>query len=261
MSLSTLFPKLTVDEIRDIELKTRGQSSNPYWHQVRKFGRLTASRFGDICLRKLPPTVTAINRILSTQNEISVPISPAAQFGLDSEDKACQMYLRKKFPGQKIMAYRTGFFLHKDFSFLGCSPDFICSDPVLNTYWIVEIKSFVARPNINDIYELINFKGNDFCCGINSYGELYLKHYHKFYYQIIGQMNIIGLEKCDLVLYYRDQVYIIEVKNNQYFWDKLMLPKLTAFMNNYIVPMLALDQLADKLSAIKLDDDDDEVEN
>lgn len=52
--------KKTPEEIKLIELNTRGQSGNPLWQQERSI-RLTASHFGDIC--KMRKTTSCVNKV------------------------------------------------------------------------------------------------------------------------------------------------------------------------------------------------------
>ncbi|KAG5891793.1 hypothetical protein JTB14_006186 [Gonioctena quinquepunctata] len=44
----------TIEDQKRIEVTTQGQSENPKWYEERKY-RLTASRFGEICKRRLNP--------------------------------------------------------------------------------------------------------------------------------------------------------------------------------------------------------------
>lgn len=69
-------------------------------------------------------------------------------------------------------------------------------------------------------------------------GGLDVRKDHRFYYQMLGQMNICGYDRCDLVVFYRDSVRAFPVRNDPvYFWHK-MYPKLKDFYERYFIPEL-----------------------
>ncbi|KAJ8915596.1 hypothetical protein NQ315_012481, partial [Exocentrus adspersus] len=59
------------------------------------------------------------------------------------------------------------------------------------------------------------------------------------YNQVVqGQLNICQREKCYFVVYINDEieVYIEEIKRDEYFWRDKMLPKLIKFYTECIAP-------------------------
>ena len=102
-----------------------------------------------------------------------------------------------------------------------------------DTYFI-EIKSFTDEMGIETITELAQKHGKKFCCEIQN-GKLILRDQSDFYFQIIGQLAIVGLSFCDLVLSFRQDIEIIRVTFNQEDWGK-MKSKLRNFYVNCILP-------------------------
>lgn len=69
-------------------------------------------------------------------------------------------------------------------------------------------------------------------------GKLHVRKDHRFYYQMIGQMNICGFDRCDLVVFYKGSVRMFTVKNDPtYFWQT-MYPKLKDFYERFFIPEL-----------------------
>src|SRR5256885_4726301 len=124
----------------------------------------------------------------------------ACKFGLDSEIPAMQLYVQA-FPGLVGHCYQPGLCVSNLYPNLAATPDFIayadrCSRSILpsssHRAWLVEVKSFTHDKSFaNDIWELAEERGKGFCCRQQSDGTLGIRRKHKFYFQIIGQLNIV----------------------------------------------------------------------
>ncbi len=209
----------------DIEFKTRGQSKNPEWFRQRA-NKLTASRFYDV--------VHAVPRQHSINNSHSHNMA-ACKFGLDSELPAFELYKAKH---EHLVRYhfQPGLCVSLVYPNLAASPDFIVyADPkpaelkFPDHAYIVEIKSFMDNPLADDIYALARLKKQYFCCDVTPKGHLEIRKDHRFYYQIIGQLNILFCENplayCHLVLYYKGQISVVQINNDIDLW-RTISPKL-----------------------------------
>ena len=88
--------------------------------------------------------------------------------------------------------------------------------------------------------ESVSKKKKNLCLRLAANGELELKPTHPYYFQIQGQLNICQIPSCDLVIYTnRKEIFIQTIARDQTLWISKMLPKLTSFYHNYILPELA----------------------
>ncbi len=222
-----------------IEQATRGQSENPEWF-IQRSQRLTASRFYDAihsfaALFPTPPPPPMTPKCLA-----------ACQFGLDSERPAFELY-KAQYPHLVVghhHYFQPGLCVSRIYPNLAASPDFIVyttpppsggAVPKFPEHaYIVEIKSFVDNPAAADIVELARLRRKYFCCDVSPSGRLSIRKNHRFYYQIIGQLNIIFCENpaayCHLVLYYRGRITVLEIPNDLELWRSIA-PRLCEIAN------------------------------
>jgi len=83
---------MTLDKVHMLELSKCQQSQSVKWKESR-VGRVTASCFGDVLLRKSPPTESFVNTFFDTSHNSTIPavINP----GLQNEARACNAYCSK----------------------------------------------------------------------------------------------------------------------------------------------------------------------
>ena len=214
----------------NIEVNTRGQSSNPQWYHERKL-RLTASRFYEI-LHTRDVEKFCMQMIARNKHPIPSVRLSACQFGLDSEPVAMDLYVRRN-AGRVGFYYQPGVCVSLLYPPLAATPDFIVyADPLAKPIlpnnsdgaWLVEIKSFVTNPNARDIMDLARIR-TDFFFKPNDDGHtITINKEHKFYYQIMGQLNMVfGPDpnaRCDVVLFYSGDIFVLTLKNDIKFWSK-----------------------------------------
>jgi len=83
---------VTDEDIKQIELKTRGQSNNAFWKELRRF-RITASNFYDCCVvQSESAAVNLAKRLLNPKKEIS---SDAVIHGIVNEPKAVEALMKR----------------------------------------------------------------------------------------------------------------------------------------------------------------------
>ena len=81
--------KITLEEAHILEQSTKQQSSSAKW-QTSRVGRVTASRFGDVLLRRSLPTNAFINTFFDVKEYASLPVQ--LSHGCHNETKAHNIY-------------------------------------------------------------------------------------------------------------------------------------------------------------------------
>lgn len=123
---------LSLEEAHELEKMTRGQDT-PLWHEERK-KRLTASRFGEIVLRK-----SAVNEkfIASFLTKASNRTTRYMRSGQENEANGIAKY--KEHHGVEV--YKVGLCVNPGAPFLGASPDGLVWDKRNDDYGLVEVKT------------------------------------------------------------------------------------------------------------------------
>ena len=65
-----------------------------------------------------------------------------------------------------------------------------------------------------------------------------LKNKHDYYYQIQGQMALVGVDWCDLVIWTPTFLHIERVYFDNLFWKKECLPHFLSFYIHVMAPEL-----------------------
>ncbi|KAJ8909286.1 hypothetical protein NQ315_011362 [Exocentrus adspersus] len=103
---------------------------------------------------------------------------------------------------------------------------------------LIEVKCLYSCSDlqVRTIEEVLEKKKNT--CLMTKNNQIQLKRNHRYYHQVQGQLNICQREKCYFVVYINDEieVYIEEIKRDEYFWRDKMLPKLIKFYTECIAP-------------------------
>ena len=214
-----LLSQVTKAEAAEIELLTRGQSSSQRWHRERRI-RLTASNFGPVMSLRDTTDGRALAKRLVDARPLSVP---AVVWGKNNEGKARRAYERKT--GLKVG--KSGFVVDVKAPFLGCSPDGLLSDRV------VEIKCpYSARKASVEAGSVDWLVMQD--------GELKLKEYSRYWYQVQGQMAILGRSLCDVVVFTEVDMAVIVVHAMPGLYEEVMVPKLRQFFLKHVAPLIVL---------------------
>ena len=205
--------RISAEQASITEQQTRDQSQNP-WHELRK-PRLTASKFKQVCSRK-----SDFEGLVSQHKKKPIQTT-AMKYGLAHETDAAQFYGNTRF----VNVYRTGFLINSGCPYLGASPDFLFYDPSRNeVFGLLEIKCLQCD------------SCKDAKCLKVINGQLTLKKTHEYYLQVMGQMAITGLKRCDLMVFCKND-WLIETIffDEEFFID--IYSKLTIFFN-YFLPSL-----------------------
>ena len=225
-NIQTFFDNLqmlmTPDNIMKIEQLTIGQSENLKWHLYRKYV-ITASKSHDVLtkMRKVQGVVDHVN-MWSLFQKISgfIHVNPnieALKYGRSMEVHAVNNF-EEVFTNQHkdLKLKECGLFLHKDFPFIGGSPDRLvscscCERSCLEVKCPISINYTTPQdPNIKLPY-LVKDDNN----------KLSLNRRHKYYTQCQVQMGVTGLKKCFFFVWTSHGFFVEEIKFDVQIWEEI----------------------------------------
>ncbi|CAN7945514.1 unnamed protein product, partial [Ixodes pacificus] len=160
------------------------------------------------------------------------------QYGIDKEPVAVAAYVSLMSCFDKeVLVEETGLHMHHEYPYIAVSPDRIVLEG--NDKGLLEVKCPASKRNMTPA-EACEF--SDFCCHIVN-GNVELKKTHPFYFQVQGQMAVVGVQWCDFALWTDngdlwDSLSVERVYFDQFFWDNEVLPGLHYFYRFCIVPEL-----------------------
>lgn len=203
---------LTEEKIINIEMETRGQSTNAKWHDYRKT-HITASIFHTVCHLKTTTLATYSNQIL---NKISIK-TRAMVHGTINEKVAIAQYMKE----YDVDVTDCGLFLSQERPYLGASPD-----GLLGPETIVEVKCPYASRDKDICPISVPFLQKD------EDGQLILKKTTIYYAQIQGQLYVTKRKFCNLIVYTYQCLKVVFVeRDDQFIMD--MLVKLDHFYEHF----------------------------
>ena len=207
--------QVSADEARELEEATRHQAASTRWIEERQ-KRLTASRFGEVM--RMRPTTDGARLARDIVNPVCLTV-PAVKWGKDME-----IPVRRQYEIESgVEVARRGLVVDSK-RLLACSPDGVLPDR------LVELKGVFSRRQETVSAEIADWLQE------NSDGQLQLKPHTRYWYQVQGQMGIVGRERCDLVVFTDVDVQVIPVAAVPNFYETEMVPKLSAFFDRYIAP-------------------------
>ena len=194
-----------------VEKATRNQRECTEWYRQRE-GRLTASSFHDVYVRKNQSDPAALVKKLLTKK--SLTFVPAIKWGIDSEDIARQDYIRKmKASHQDFECIQAGLVINPFYPHLGASPDgftkcHCCGQGLL------EIKCPFSGKDCHPD-DLKGKKG----FFLNKQG---LIRSNRYYTQVQGQLMVCEKDFCDFVVWTPKGIFIQRI-----FMDSAIRERLT----------------------------------
>ena len=208
--------KLTSAEIKRFEEQTRLQSQSPLWYRIRNH-RITASRIGEIYRRRKDHEVLA-KRMKSTRRVTTA----AMRQGLAFEPVAAEVYAQVK--ECKLNLYPCGVVVNDSCPWLAASPDRKVYNPdMFPEFGLLEIKC----PQVGSVLECKYLsKDHD--------GHLKLKRNHLYYYQVLTQLAVTGLEWCDFFVWCTNDHHIETIYFNEGVWQNVK-DKVDDFFFNYFL--------------------------
>ena len=205
--------QVDVDELNEIERKTREQSTCQEWKDERKF-RFTASNFGLIRERKRNHE-TLVKNLLNPK-----PFSSRyTNHGLKYEPVALEQYQKYMMSIRRpVKILKSGLVISLDSPYLGASPDAKVIDPGCNDpFGLSEVKCPETKYLVTPL---------DACSDSNFFmeevdGKPKLKRTHKYYSQVQGLMGVTGAKWCDFVVYTSKGMSIERIPFDPQFWNEL----------------------------------------
>ncbi|KAK2552801.1 Exonuclease [Acropora cervicornis] len=262
--------QMTADQVKRVEIETRGQSTNDLWHQQR-IGRVTALNFHtyhtkaqSILNRKgqnvKKPVYSSLVSSLSSKSD-DVSHLPQIKWGAAHEKDAIKDFMSDVASQHDsgLQGFKQcGLFIKSDYPYLAASPDglFLCKCCGLS---IVEAKCpyTVRNENIHvkDKFDQVDFL-EDF------HGKPRLKRSHKYYTQMQAQMWVCGVCHGFFIVwtqggppYYErvelDMEFCLNVVNNiTLFYKSFVLPCLLGYRDIFDCPkcnkvILEADEISD----------------
>ena len=152
------------------------------------------------------------------------PLSvPAVVWGKNNEGKARRAYERKT--GRKVT--KSGFVIDVKAPFLGCSPDGVMSDRVLEIKCPYSARQAPVEAGVVDWLVIRD-------------GVLKVKEYTRYWYQVQGQMAIMGRSLCDVAVFTEVDLAVVTVHAVPGLYEEVMVPKLREFYCKYMAPLIVL---------------------
>ena len=178
---------------------------------------ITASKFKRVVsLRESTLPFNCVKEILC--NNRNKTLSPAPiQWGIKNEKKAKDIYISiSKRKHVNFSFKECGLFVDKKFRFIGASPDGIAECKCCGIR-CVEIKCpYTARYSYPKLAALSTGHNK------NQDGSLFIDKNHSHYYQMIGQMGVTEIYKCDFVVYTTKGIYVHIIDFDQEYWENLL---------------------------------------
>ena len=105
---------------------------------------------------------------------------------------------------------------------------------------IIEIKcpfSFRFKPSIEDL----TVNGKCLFCYIEETTEaVKLKRSHDYFYQVQGQMAVVGVQWCDFIIWAPAFIHVERIYYDDTFWNTKGIPRLTSFYTFCFIPRAAI---------------------
>lgn len=195
--------KLSGPEIKRFEEQTRLQSQSGLWYKIRS-NRITASKVGDI-YRRRKDHETLAKRLKSTRHVTTL----AMRQGLAFEPVAAEAYAQLK--EYKLNMYPCGVVVNFWCPWLAASPDRKLYNPdMFPEFGLLEIKC----PQVSSVLECKYLsKDQD--------GFLKLKRNHAYYYQVLTQLAVTGLEWCDFFVWCAYDHHLETIYFNEDVWQQV----------------------------------------
>ena len=220
-----------LEEIEAVANLTLCQSENSSWYDYRK-NRITASKFRDAVIKvnddrqlKDPSRCkTLISKVcLSIKNKVT---SVAMRWGIDNEPVARKLYIaNNKSKHVKFSVVEAGFFIDREYPFLGASPDALVSCSCHGD-GLLEIKC---------PWTLRQCKVIDFANQSGTYlkkimsGKVNVDRNHKYFYQMQCQMRYTNRKWCDFFVVFSNDTFLERISYDEDFMTRCIIRAIICY--------------------------------
>ncbi|XP_065067596.1 uncharacterized protein LOC135693138 [Rhopilema esculentum] len=222
---------ISVEKSIEICTKTIQQSEEPAWY-LERAKRITASIFGKVLNRRPNNYPSSLIKAVLDKNKYCLESMPAPlRWGINNENTAIAKYSEHN---PELEVKKCGFIISPKWPWLGGTPDGIIFDndcPVGG----LEVKCPFSKRDMT--LEEASLKDRTFFLKLTDAG-LKLKEKHAYYYQCQGLVNLLGLEWIDFVVFTLKDFHCERIYKDKSLWKSKMLPSLTVFFVNHILPRL-----------------------
>ncbi|XP_036149752.1 uncharacterized protein LOC118647911 [Monomorium pharaonis] len=206
---------------KKIEFDTRQQSKSQLWLSLRR-KMLTSSNFRSVCRMRQTTSCAGTVKAILYPPFID---TAAVKYGCDMEEIA------KKELATKLnkLVKSCGLFIDTENPCLGTTPD-----GLLDENGLIEIKCPLSAENLTAekaIKTIPSLKGI-----FDKKNPDKMNKNHRFFYQIQGQLNITRREYCVFALWTPKSMKMIYINRDDAFWKNQMLPFLTRFYDECMIP-------------------------
>ena len=142
---------------------------------------------------------------------------PAVKWGKAHEGRVLREYELER----GISVARSGLVVDRTRPYLACSPDGIAADRLVEVKGIYSCRELEVRAGLVDWLVELD-------------GHLKLKEQCRYWWQVQGQMAIVGKSLCDVVEFTNTDVKTVEVQSVPGLYEEVMVPKLKNFFESYV---------------------------
>lgn len=208
-------------------------------------GRISGSNLKNCCISNVEdPSVTTIRRvIIPLQNLDHVP---SIKYQIRNRKKAIQHYNKLAVSKHEDFVYNEcGLTINSDLpSFVGSSDGHVsCSS---HGNGCLEVKCLnIEEPEALD--EFLTRKPKNM---MNKCGDQYsLDRNHEFYYQVQFEINLLGLNYCDCMIWSPRKAFVVRVYADVEFWN-VALKKAITFHEQAVMPELLGKYYTNKIGSV-----------
>lgn len=243
---------VTSDQVKELELRTREQSVCKLWFEHRH-GRITASKFHDVIVRRdLTPPDNLVSIIMG-YNQYDLSNKKEVKWGVDHEDVARKAYINRMAASHNNFSCRlSGFVVDDKKPFLGASADGIATCDCHGSR-TVEIKCPYKHKDRSPL-EAAQIDSS-FC--LDPAGNL--KTNHKYFSQMQLQMHVNRVLCGDFVIY-----TLKELKGNEMIpydeqFTQAGIKKSENFFLSHVLPEILTGKLESSLNDTSGNENGDEL--
>ncbi|XP_065068608.1 uncharacterized protein LOC135693945 [Rhopilema esculentum] len=210
---------------------TLKQNEEQIWHTERA-KRITSSIFGRVMNRRKTIYPASIVKTIIEKKEHRSGLPLSLRWGLEKESDAKLLYQEQL--GDELIVEKCGLVVNPMWPWLGCSPDgliVVSGKPI----GALEVKCPYSKRNML-LTEAIKDDTNFFL--IETGGKLLLKKTHGYYFQCQGVLNLLNLDWINFFVYTSIDFHVERIERDESLWSSKMLPTLTSFFTEFILPKL-----------------------